>query len=309
MYFFYTPSTNNFGQSVDMPTARAYAAAAVLPGNRMIVTGGTDGADGVRASTDIMDRTNITWSAGGTMTTPRFWHTLSSLPNGDVLAVGGADAVTCNCTKFTARVDRYDVASNTWVPAKPLITARNRHTATVLQDGRILVAGGYGGTPNASSDTGGPLASAEIYDPATGNWTATGSLHTARRSHAAVLLGDGRVLIAGGNNTGAALPNAEIYDPASGIWTNVASMGAARESPSITALTNGRIMVVNGFNSSSTAFGVGTAEIYDPVANSWSTPIPLTVPRIGGVALALDDGRVVVFGGLPSYSGVPEYYR
>ena len=99
----------------------------------------------------------------------------------------------------------------TWTATGTLITARASHTATLLADGRVLVAGGF--------DTyGNPLASSEIYNPATGAWTATGDLNSARALHTATLLPDGRVLVAGGFNwTVGYLANSEIYDPASGL--------------------------------------------------------------------------------------------
>src|SRR5436309_378868 len=99
-----------------------------------------------------------------------------------------------------------------WVPTGSLFTARTRHTATLLPNGKVLVAGG-------TLDGSQAFSSTELYDPATGTWTATGSLGTARNRHTATLLPSGKVLVAGGFFNGSDLGSAELYDPGSGTWT------------------------------------------------------------------------------------------
>ena len=112
--------------------------------------------------------------------------------------------------------------SGTWTATGSLNTARDYHTATLLQNGMVLVAGGFDSNSSAS-------ASAELYDPASGTWTATGSLNTARYVHTATLLQNGMVLVAGGfDSNGSASASAELYDPASGTWTATGSLNTAR---------------------------------------------------------------------------------
>jgi N-acetylneuraminic acid mutarotase len=125
------------------------------------------------------------------------------LPNGRVLVAGGSNAGAL------ASAALYDPATGTWTATGPLATGRYTHTATLLSDGRVLVAGG----------TVGPLASAEIYNPATGQWTATGSLATAREAHTATLLPNGMVLVVGGSSGSTRFASAELYDPATGLWS------------------------------------------------------------------------------------------
>src|SRR5438034_1166083 len=109
---------------------------------------------------------------------------------------------------------------SSWVPTGSLVTARARHTATLLPNGKVLVAGGSNGPA---------LSSAELYDPASGTWTATGSLGTARERPTATLLPSGKVLVAGGDDIGrTGLSSAELYDPASGTWTATGSLGTVR---------------------------------------------------------------------------------
>ena len=110
----------------------------------------------------------------------------------------------------------------------------------------VLVAGGFDTGLNA-------LDSAELYDPASGTWTATGSLNTARYYHTATLLPNGMVLVAGGVDTTAAFASAELYDPASGTWTATGSLNTARITHTATLLPNGMVLVAGGFDSSSIA--------------------------------------------------------
>jgi WD40 repeat protein len=131
-----------------------------------------------------------------------------------------------------------------------LATARYFHTATLLPNGKVLVAGGGGNS--------GYLASAELYDPATGTWTATGSLHTARWIHTATLLPNGKVLVAGGFDT---LSSAELYDSASGTWTATGSLANPRFSHTATLLPNGKVLVAGGELPYNVV--LSSAELYD----------------------------------------------
>ena len=111
-------------------------------------------------------------------------------------------------------------------------------TATLLPNGQVLVAGGFNGVD---------LASAELYDPATGLWTATGSMTSARDHHTATLLPNGQVLVAGGYSfDDFALASAELYDPATGLWTATGSMATARYWHTATLLPNGQVLVAGG---------------------------------------------------------------
>ena len=148
------------------------------------------------------------------------------------------------------------VAFTTFAKTGALGAARNQHTATLLQNGKVLVAGGEGAT--------GALASAELYDPATGIWTATGNLNTGREKDTATLLPNGKVLVAGGvNNNNIVLASAELYDPASGTWTATGNLNTARDLHTATLLLSGKVLVAGGFSSTST-------ELYDPASETWT---------------------------------------
>ncbi len=146
--------------------------------------------------------------------------------------------------------------------------ARGTHDSTILPNGLVLVEGG--GTDST------PLASAELYDPATGTWTPTGSMAVARIRHNSTVLPDGRVLAVGGKTTTGATTSAELYDPASGEWTPAADLNFERFRESETVLPNGKVLVAGGLD---TALRIlTTVEIYDRQRTPGRSPAALKRP-------------------------------
>jgi N-acetylneuraminic acid mutarotase len=132
-------------------------------------------------------------------------------------------------------------------------------------------------------------------------WSSTGGLHTARASHTATLLNDGRVLVVGGDDFGGSLPSAEVYDPTIGTWSSTGILKTARSGHTATLLNDGRVLVVGGANSTSSY--LASAEVYDPTTGTWSSTSTLKTARGGHTATLLNDGRVLVVGGHYSDSG------
>ncbi|HSJ56616.1 MAG TPA: kelch repeat-containing protein, partial [Anaerolineae bacterium] len=188
------------------------------------------------------------WSPTGSMGMPRVAHTATLLPDGRVLVVGGA-ASTGPEPVVLASAELYDSAGGTWSPTAPMSLPRGGHTATLLQDGRVLVAGGDGDPAS--------WASAEIYDPVTETWSSTGALQVGRALHSATLLQDGRVLVAGGIASDRS--STELYDPATGTWSQTGSLTTGRDSHTATLLPDGRVLVVGGYGD--TGF-LASTEIY-----------------------------------------------
>ena len=177
-----------------------------------------------------------------------------------------------------------------------MTTARSGHVATLLQNGKVLLAGGVG--------TGWTfLGSAEIYDPATNTFTRTGDMLAARESHTATLLANGNVLIAGGHRdrrpSTTIYSSTEIYDPAAGRFTAAANMTRVRHKHEAVLLANGHVLIAGGSDERDGNGAYASAEIYDPERNRFSATGNLNSPRykLQGTAVLLSDGKVLVAGG------------
>lgn len=235
------------------------------------------------------------WSLTGSMNWGRAGHTATLLRDGRVLVVGsgiseeggepglglaagdeaayGASSTTQNMSAGKS-AELYDPRTGQWsLTAGGLQVDRGEHTATLLQDGRVLVAGGMWSSQSAQS--------AEVYDPASGQWTQTPNMPSLHYRHTATLLQDGRVLIAGGYNlwdaAGDASPRAELYNPRTNTWSAAGQMTVARASHTATLLDNGKVLVAGGRTGSfSHGSTTSSAELYDPATNTWSRTGDLT---------------------------------
>jgi hypothetical protein len=234
-----------------------------------------------------------TWAPTGSLHTARYYHTATLLPNGKVLVTGGCDEWhTCSNGSF-ASAELYDPATGVWSVTGSLNHQRALHTATLLPDGKVLVAGGYGGNGQSV------LTSAELYDSATGAWSVTGNLNTAHSSHSATLLSNGQVLVVGGGNGSSISANAELYNPATGVWITTGSMNHVRELHTATLLPDGRVLVTGGCEGGTwcTDNSMATAELYYPGTGAWISTGNLNAGRYGHTATLLPDGRILVAGG------------
>jgi hypothetical protein len=212
------------------------------------------------------------------LSVPRNAPTATLLSGGNVLVAGGG-------TVPSTAVDLFNGTSLAFAPgAFPLQAARTGHSATLLPNGKVLLAGGAG-----------PLASAELYNPADGSFTLTGSLHTARLNHSAVLLDSGLVLVAGGFDGTNPLASAELFNPLLGTFTAIESMEDARQAPTLSRLPDGRILVSGGLGTGSAR--LSSTEIFDPSSNTFSTGGSMLQPRYQHTATTLPSGQFLVAGG------------
>jgi N-acetylneuraminic acid mutarotase len=283
-------ATGPWSSAANMATARYAHTATLLPNGTVLVAGGNDGTSGTSAvaSAELYDPATNTWSAPGSMATARFGHSATLLPNGKVLVAGGFDG-----TSAVASAELYDPATNTWSVAGSMATARSYQTATLLPNGEVLVAGGQ-------DVTNSPLASAELYDPGTSSWSSAGNMSDARDSGTATLLGNGfgneQVLVAGGYDGISVVRSAELYDPATNTWSPTGSMAHDRDVHTATLLGNGKVLVAGGANNSPGQRD-DSAELYDPATKTWSAAASMPIVRADHTATLLGNGQVLVAGG------------
>jgi N-acetylneuraminic acid mutarotase len=234
----YDPVANTWSDAGSMRLARSQHTATLLPNGKILVRGqaGTFSSWG-----ELYDSVTNTWSATGSMQVyPRYSCTSTLLSNGKVLVAGGWAFLGAGATILPG-TELYDSVTNTWSAASSMATPRYGHSATLLPDGKVLVAGGRS---QAKSDA--PLlTSVELYDPATNTWSAAGSMSTARLGHTATLLSNGKVLVMGGE--GGAITTAELYDPVTDIWSPTSnSLANVHAGFTATILPNGMVLVAGG---------------------------------------------------------------
>jgi hypothetical protein len=215
-----------------------------------------------------------------------------------LLAVGLAAATA---------VPAFGQASGTFTFTGSMNTPRVFHTATLLQNGQVLVAGGFcrGSTQCGTSPV---LAGAELYNPSTGTWTVTGSMSTARYNHTATLLANGEVLVVGGNDlapggNAVALASAELYDPSTRTWRTTGSMTVARELPGAALLQNGEVLVAAGTTITECGSGctdrdpTAVAEIYNPSTGKFTATASMNYARGDTQLTLLQNGDALIAGG------------
>lgn len=218
-----------------------------------------------------------------------------ALPDGRVLVVGGHRVE--KTWQLVGTVELYDAAADRWSTTAPMLEAREGIGALqLLPDGRVLLPGEHN-----------TLTGAELFDPATETWSATGSLNVGRGSHVSALLDDGRVLVAGGidwlDATTPCFDSAELYDPATGRWALAAPMANRRMGAGGVKLADGRVLVMGGFSETAAVRFLRNAEIFNPSTGTWTSTAE--APReVGNAGLVrLRDGRVLRAGGVTRPSG------
>jgi WD40 repeat protein len=310
----YDPATGMFSPTGSLTVVRGGATATLLKNGRVLVAGGYNCGngqnDGIWASAELYDPATGTFGPTGSMGTPREFHTATILADGRVLITGGhtGQSPVASVSVVFASYERaltaetagsstlssaelYDPGTGAFSPTGSMAVFRDRHTATLLENGMVLVAGG-GGEGYARN-------SAELYNPATGTFRSTGSMRSDRWLHSATLLPDGRVLIAGGRSPNdSTYASAELYDPATGRFAPTGSMKASRQEHSATLLADGRVLIAGGYVQDPAHWDVlSQTELYDPRTGKFANGGSMGEPRSGQAATLLNDGRVLIVGG------------
>lgn len=252
----------------------------------------------------------FTATVSGTTNPAVTWNVAEGAAFGSVAADGtfsGAGSTGTAHVTATSVKDPTKTASATvtlvaagFRPTGGMSAGRSAATATLLNDGKVLIAGGSNCffSYYYYYSCGGDLDTAELYDPTTGTFSATGKMTTARTLHTATLLKSGKVLLAGGASTTGS--SAELYDPATGTFTATGSMTIGRREHTATLLGNDKVLITGG---SSVGPAIASAELYDPAAGTFAATGSMSLGRSGHTATLLPNGKVLVAGGI-SQSGL-----
>jgi N-acetylneuraminic acid mutarotase len=288
----FDPSTGTWSLTGRMNVPRYSFTATLLPNGKVLVVGGDTYSS--TGSAEVYDPATGTWSLTGNPLTPRIFHTATLLWNGKVLVAGGDDGKGGEEGNPLNTAELYDPQRGTWSSTGNLNEALVLHTATLLQDGRLLVIGGanYSYRP----------VSTQVYDPDAGSWSSVGDLspNRYRSHHTSTLLPDGRVLIIGSLLISDNVVNtAELYDPKSGRLSNTGPLNFSRTGYTATVLTNGKVLVAGGERFGS----LFSSELYDPATGTWSFTDNLNTARSSHTTTLLYDGKVLIAGGSRSSGG------
>jgi hypothetical protein len=278
-------------------------AATRLADGRVLFTGGQGGTtQGVGQSAEVYDPGTGLFTNVTPMNAGRYFHSMVALPNGTVMALGG-NVPNLSSTNST---EIFDPAANAGAGAWTTVGSLNGRSLTSavrLNDGRVFLAGGQNAWQGSDATTT-PSTSqtisrtTQIFDPATGTWSAGANLATARWGHTSLLLPNGKVLMVGGTGPQTIggqtnLASAELYDPATNTMTPAGTMANARLRHGMILLPNGKVLVVGGaVNGISSA----TCEIYDPTLNTWTATASMGEARFN-IQPILVNGKVIVAGG------------
>ena len=289
----WVPDKQTFVPSDAPVEERSFHTATLLSDGRVLVVGGTGNtiASNAHDSAELWDPATGRFGPTGSLATKRLSHTATLPADGRVLVVGGwyDDGPG---PVVVPEAEAWDPSTESFSPAGGLTRARSGHTATLLPDGRVLIAGG--GVPGEAFTT------MEVWDPATETFSSAGSLSVARAEHTATALLDGRVLVVGGGDWERNHASAEIWDPETASTTPAGSLAEARFRHDSALLADGHVLVIGGTIGGGVRAGqpIANAEAWNPVTSSFEPAGTLAHGRRAhATATSLDDGRVLVIGG------------
>ena len=248
----YDPQSGTFAETGAMATPRSFATATLLPDGRVLLAGGENNVPQDLSSAELYDPRSGAFKETGAMATSRSGAAATLLPDGSVLVAGGWHSLDTVTGTDTPSAELYDPKSGTFKETGAMATAREWPAATVLADGRVLLAGGRAPGPGV-----GGLSIAELYYPLSGSFAETGPMATPRVGPTSTLLRDGRVLIVGGGYL-----SAELYDPQSGTFTAAEAMTTPRSPATATLLADGRVLLAGGWGNAGPTTYLSSADLF-----------------------------------------------
>jgi hypothetical protein len=285
----YNVATNVWTPAPAMSVARRDFTMTKLADGRVLVAGGRTVGLQSLGSAEVYNPTTNSWTATGSMVSRRGYHSAVLLADGRVLVAGGA---LDNGALSSAEI--YNPQTNAWTATGSMSIGRSVFSLTLLTSGKVLAVGLSGTLPDYG----------EVYNPTIGQWNLTANAQvTARWYPTTIVLGNGRVLICGGDDGYGNTRSAEIYDPTTNTFSAAAPMNTARVGHGAVLLTNAawstpRVYVVGG------SYSLTANELYDPVANTWTSKDPMTVNRIFHATVKLDGSNTIYAIGGYTGSGV-----
>jgi hypothetical protein len=288
----YESEAGRFSSLPPMLTTRHSHTATLLPDGKVLIAGGYGEGTTTLATAEMFDPATNAFAPTGSPVAPRAGHVAVLLGTGKVLIAGGLGPGWT----FLSSAELYDPATDRFSPTGSLTVARESHVAVRLQDGRVLVAGGHNG-PRGNLTL---LASAEIYEPATGVFSRANDMRVRRHKHDGVLLPGGQVLITGGSDERddrGVYNSSELFNPRTGSFTPGPPMrlGRYKHAGSSLLLPSGLVLV---------AGGAPQAELYDPRGNAFAL-VP-GEPRMAGqfsAVASLKTGGALITGGYGNGGG------
>ncbi|NVN90125.1 MAG: hypothetical protein HXX11_05920 [Desulfuromonadales bacterium] len=277
-----------------LSTRNVYAATLLANGN-VLVTGKDRKYDsGDLRSAEIYAAMSGIFTATGRLTTVRTQATATLLKNGKVLITGGEQAdpgcQTCIVGIILKSAELYDPVMGAFSATGNMSAGRVGHTATLLQNGKVLITGG------AINYSGSGTGDAELYDPITGTFSSTGSLNTPRIEHTATFLPNGKVLIVGGlSGSSQGMSSAELYDPDTGVFTTTGGLITGRHNHTATLLPNGKVLITGG-RVTGDPTTLNSAELYDVSSGVFTATGNMVYYRFNHTATLLSNGRVLLVG-------------